>query len=289
MCRFLCYIGSEEILLEDLLYRPKNSLILQSYHARERKEPLNGDGFGVGWYTPEISPTPCVFRSLTPAWSNQNLRHISEHVKSTCLFAHVRSASPGMPVSEINCHPFQYGRYLWMHNGTIEGFSRIKRRLRESLPDRLYNAIEGTTDSEHAFAVFLNLLQDTDRLFPAHEIANTLARTVAHLEQLTSKAGISVPSYYNFAVTDGQSVATVRYVSDPTLEPISLYFSEGNKYVCHEGVGQIVDGHSDHRAVIVASEPLTEWKKDWVRVAPNHVLTVTPSLEVKIDLMETKN
>jgi len=175
-----------------------------------------------------------------------------------------------------------------MHNGTIEGFYRIKRRLRESLPDPLYNAIEGTTDSEHAFAVFLNLLQDTERQFSTDEIANALVRTVIQLEKLTSGAGITAPSYYNFAVTDGQSVATVRYVSDPTLEPISLYYSEGNQYVCHEGFGQIVDGHSDHKAVIIASEPLTEWKKDWVRVAPNHVLTVTPTLGVRIDLMETK-
>src|SRR6266545_8142109 len=81
MCRFLCYRGPE-ILLSDLLYRPTNSLIRQSFHAKERTEPLNGDGFGVGWYAPQISSTPCIFASVTPAWSNQNLRRLSEHVKS---------------------------------------------------------------------------------------------------------------------------------------------------------------------------------------------------------------
>jgi len=125
MCRFVCYRGPE-ILLADLLYKPTNSLIRQSFHAKERTEPLNGDGFGVGWYAPQISSTPCVFASLTPAWSNQNLRQISEHVKSGCFFAHVRAASPGMPVSEANYHPFQYGRFLWMHNGGIRDFWRIK-------------------------------------------------------------------------------------------------------------------------------------------------------------------
>ena len=179
MCRFLCYKGPE-ILLADLLYRPQNSLILQSFKARERKEPLNGDGFGVGWYSPHITPTPCVFTSLTPAWSNQNLRRLSEHVKSSCFFAHVRAASPGMRVCEANCHPFQYGRFLWMHNGTIEGFRQIKRRLRASLPDQLYNAIEGTTDSEHAFAVFLHLLGDTERVCSAREMGNRRSRTYNH-------------------------------------------------------------------------------------------------------------
>ena len=42
-----------KILLSELLFRPKNSLILQSYKSKERKESLNGDGFGVGWYSPE--------------------------------------------------------------------------------------------------------------------------------------------------------------------------------------------------------------------------------------------
>lgn len=72
MCRILCYMGPE-VLLADLLYQPKNSLILQSYKSRERKEPLNGDGFGVGWYTAPSGPTPCIFTSITPAWNNQNL------------------------------------------------------------------------------------------------------------------------------------------------------------------------------------------------------------------------
>ena len=205
MCRFLCYKGPE-ILLADLLYRPQHSLILQS-HAKERTEPLNGDGFGIGWYASQISSTPCVFASLTPAWSNHNLRQLSEHVKSSCFFAHVRAASPGMRVSEVNCHPFQYGRLLWMHNGGIRDFWRIKRRLRASLPDQLYNMIEGTTDSEHAFAVFLHLLGDTDRISGAREMGQALVNTIERLERWTAETGLSGPSYYNFAVTDGQSVA----------------------------------------------------------------------------------
>lgn len=47
MCRFVGYIG-RKLLLADLISRPANSLIQQSYGARERREPLNGDGFGIG-------------------------------------------------------------------------------------------------------------------------------------------------------------------------------------------------------------------------------------------------
>jgi len=286
MCRFLCYRGPE-ILLADLLYRPANSLILQSFHAKERTEPLNGDGFGIGWYTPRISSTPCVFASLSPAWSNQNLRQISEHVKSGCFFAHVRAASPGMRVSEANCHPFQHGRFLWMHNGIVRDFWRIKRQLRESLPDYLYNNIEGTTDSEHAFAVFLHLLGDPARICSAKEIGRALVETIAQLERWTAETGFSGPSYYNFAVTDRRSVAAVRYVSDPTVEPQSLYYSTGGKYECsQDGVCSFCECDASERTIIIASERLTANAADWFRVAPNHVLTVEPDLTVHVELMD---
>ena len=285
MCRFLCYKGPE-LLLSDLLYRPKNSLILQSYKSRERKEPLNGDGFGIGWYTAQSSSTPCTFTSITPAWNNQNLRRLSDHVKSSCFFAHVRAASPGMRVCETNCHPFQNGRYLWMHNGIIEGFSQIKRRLRESLPDRLYNTIEGTTDSEHAFAVFLNLLGDPDLPHSANEIGQVLIETVHQLERWTAETKSTAPSYYNFAVTDGHNIAAIRYVSDPTMEPASLYYSAGGKYQCVEGECQFAHCHLGERSVVIASERLNENDSDWIRVAPNHLLIVNEELETRVALME---
>jgi glutamine amidotransferase len=287
MCRFICYRGPE-ILLSELLYRPANSLIRQSFHSKERTEPLNGDGFGIGWYTPQISSTPCVFASVSPAWSDQNLRQLSEHVKSSCFFAHVRAASPGMRVSKANCHPFQYGRLLWMHNGGIRDFWRIKRRLRASLPDHLYNMIEGTTDSEHAFAVFLHLLGDADRISGAREIGQALVNTVERLERWTAETGLSGPSYYNFAVTDGRSVAAVRYVSDATVEPQSLYYSKSGKYKCQDGVCKICECHASERTIIIASERLTPDAEDWVRVAPNHVLTVEPNLRVKVELMDVE-
>jgi len=275
-----------EILLSDLLYSPNNSLILQSYKSKERKEPLNGDGFGVGWYAPKISPTPCVFTSLTPAWNNQNLKRLSEHVKSSCFFAHVRAASPGMMVSEANCHPFQFGRYLWMHNGTIQGFWQIRRRLRASLPDAFYNAIEGTTDSEHAFAVYLKMLGDTDTQHSAKEMGQALVSTIVQLERWTAETKIVAPSYYNFAVTDGQNVAAIRYVSDQTLEPASLYYATDRRYQCADGICQLVDCDQRERALVIASERLSEDNDHWVRVAPNHLLTVNQNLEANVELME---
>jgi predicted glutamine amidotransferase len=145
--------------------------------------------------------------------------------------------------------------------------------------------IEGTTDSEHAFAVFLNLLPAADRRVSAGEMRQTLVRTVVQLEQWIAEAGISEPSYSNFAVTDGHSMSAIRFVSDQQLEPVSLYYSVGRNDAYEQAASQGISGHSRNHPVIVASERLTERKSDWVRVAPNHVLTVTADQEVTVELM----
>jgi len=284
MCRFLGYLGSE-ILLADLISNPANSLIRQSYKSKERSEPLNGDGFGVGWYSPAISNEACVFTSITPAWNNRNLLNLAQHIRSPCFFAHVRSASPGMVVSESNCHPFRQGRFMWMHNGTIEGFSSIKRRLRHSLTDEIYQTIEGTTDSEHAFAVFLNLLGRHTEKLGAANLASGLVKTIRQLEEWANEAGIKKPSIYNFAVTDGENLVTVRYVSNPQIEPISLYFSNRGRYMYREGKFEIVQSDSERSGIIIASERLTDDSTSWTRVAPNNVVIVDSRLDVMVQLL----
>src|SRR5256885_1793000 len=151
MCRWLAYSGSP-VRLEDLLYKPENSLVVQSKHARLGVEAMNGDGFGVGWYG--NLDTPGVFHSVKPAWNDENLRELSAHARSGRFFAHIR-ASTGTAVQETNCHPFRHGRWLWMHNGLIADFPEVRRELSMAVDSRLYPDIEGSTDSEILFFLAL--------------------------------------------------------------------------------------------------------------------------------------
>ena len=248
MCRFLTYAG-KPILLADLLYRPVNSLIMQSHHAREREEPLNGDGFGVGWYVPDIDPGPCVQRSVTPAWSNNNLQNLATKTRAALLFAHVRAASPGMAVTDANVHPFSYDRFMWMHNGAVADFHRIKRQLRDALKDEFYNMIQGTTDSEHAFALFLNSLRTPFNETGAEEMRRALVETIALLSRLTADEGVTSPSFYNFAVTDGQTTVVSRYCSAEGIKGASLHYSRGTRFEC------LPDGMCDMHPVAEGDQP----------------------------------
>ncbi len=256
MCRFLVYKG-REMFMSDLLLNADRSLIVQSYKAKERTEPLNGDGFGVGWYAPDIDPIPCVFTSTSPAWSNRNLFRLSEKIRSVCFFAHVRAATKGAYVSEFNCHPFQFEQFLWMHNGKIAQFDKIKRKLRESLEDDYYNFIQGTTDSEHAFAVFLNKLGNRISDYSSEDLCNALNSTIQQICEWQRAAGISDSSYLNFAISDGHNVVASRYVTNPEKEPPTLYISSGERFITHAGKFTMEPSLRHPNAVIVASEPLT--------------------------------
>src|SRR5579862_333452 len=147
MCRWLAYTGTP-LLLEELLYKPAHSLIDQSLHAQLGVASTNGDGVGVGWYGEHAAPG--LYRSIEPAWSDRNLREIAGQVRSGLFLAHVRS-STGAAVQQTNCHPFRFGKWLWMHNGEIEHFHTVRRELSLAIDAAIYADIEGSTDSEVFF------------------------------------------------------------------------------------------------------------------------------------------
>jgi hypothetical protein len=90
MCRWLAYSG-RPLYLEDFLFKPENSLINQSLHARKGHVATNGDGFGVGWYGEHS--TPGIFRDILPAWNDANLRSLAEQISARLFFAHVRAST----------------------------------------------------------------------------------------------------------------------------------------------------------------------------------------------------
>src|SRR3954463_14071967 len=167
MCRWIAYRG-ETIPLSHYVTEPAHSLVSQSIQALESTAGTNGDGFGLGWYGER--PEPGLYREIRPAWSDENLRSLCDQVRSELFFAHVR-ASTGTSTTRANCHPFAHGRHLFMHNGQIGGYSRIKRRLEAIIPDELYDARLGTTDSE---AIFLAALANGLARDPLGAMTRTL-------------------------------------------------------------------------------------------------------------------
>ncbi len=253
MCRWLAYSGSP-ILLETLLYTPKNSLIVQSLHSQLGAEETNGDGFGVGWYGAQ--ETPAVFHSVGPAWSDRNLRELSVHIASGLVFAHIR-ASTGSPVQQTNCHPFRHGKWLWMHNGLIRDFEKVKRELVLEVDPSLYPAIQGTTDSEVFFQLALTYGLEDDP--PA-----AVGRAVAFIESTGARHGVEYPIQMTVATTDGTNVWAFRYSSEGKSR--SLFYSTNVKTLRaqHPDLELLREVSSESRLVV--SEPLGSLAGAWNEV-----------------------
>lgn len=280
MCRLLAYRGIP-LTMDKLLYQPKNSLIHQSYDAQEIEEPLNGDGFGVGWYVPE-DRDPAVFVSIFPAWSNRNLKSLAPRIKSGCLFAHVRAASVG-DIAEANCHPFTYKQFLFMHNGGIGGFDIIRRALRESLSDEMYAFVKGQTDSEHFFALILDQLQariGERKECSLEDMRFAYEAAIGHVEALKKRFGVKEETFINSVLTDGKLIVATRYVADTSDPALTLYFSRGARYECIDGVCRMIPANEKEKSVLIVSEKLTGDGQDWNKIPENHFVSVDAKLDV---------
>ncbi len=227
MCRFLAYRG-EKVFMEELISAPSHSLVHQSLHAEEAKTETNGDGFGIGWYGERH--VPGLYREVHPAWSDENLKSLCNQVRSSLFFAHVRAAT-GTATMRSNCHPFVHGRYMFMHNGQIGGWSKIRRQVEALIPDVYYSSRIGTTDSEALFLIALAHGLETDPVM-------AMAKTLAAVRDIMEEANIQEPLLLSAACTDGEHIYAFRWASDD--KPPTLYWQE------HEGGLTVVSEPIDH-------------------------------------------
>ncbi|XOV94385.1 MAG: class II glutamine amidotransferase [Bacteroidota bacterium] len=272
MCRFTFYMG-KPIVLSSLITEPRHSLIHQSFASRERDEPLNGDGFGLAWYNHSLSNQPALFKSVSPAWSNNNLQEICSNIKSTCIMAHVRAATQSRIVSESNCHPFKWEQFTFMHNGDVGGFSRIKRALLGMLSDDAFNHIKGTTDSEHFFALLIDELHQLGGLEPHDRLATGMIKTIRKVTALTKEYAPDEHSYLNFVISDGHLALAVRYTTDLPEHADSLYLNIGKSYHCEGGVCYMKEPGDHEKSVIISSEPLSK-DPGWEKIPVNSMILV---------------
>jgi glutamine amidotransferase len=264
MCRWIAYSGTP-VLLSQVLFQPEHSLIDQSLHSRLGVETTNGDGFGIGWYTQDAD-TPAVLRDVGPAWNNRNLLEVAHHVRSGLFFAHIR-ASTGTAVQQTNSHPFRSGRWMWMHNGAISGFHRLRRDLALAVDPALYPDIEGSTDSELMFflALTFGLTEDPP---------NAVARMAGLVEKAGHAHGIPHPLQMTLAVADGERVWAFRYSSEGRSR--SLYFSTkvDTLRALHPDAAFLQDISDETRLVV--SEPLGTLPGAWNEVPESSYGIVQP-------------
>jgi glutamine amidotransferase len=259
MCRHLAYIGPPASL-RSLLIDPPHSLYRQAWAPRrQRYGTVNADGFGIGWYA-DGDPVPARYRRGVPIWGDPSLPDIARVTRSTAVLAAVRSATEGTAAGEQAAAPFGHGRWLFSHNGRLDGWPGSAAAIAgcERRPDfpggeppgagpapqpagaAALLSLEAMVDSAFLWTLVL------DRLRAGGAMGAALAGTIAAV----SAAGQT--GRFNLLLTDGQAIAA-------TACGDSLWY------------------RNSPEAVTVASEPDDDGP-GWAEVADEHVLTATAGL-----------
>src|SRR3546814_11751038 len=112
---------------------------------------------------------------------------------------------------------------MFMHNGQIGGYQRLRRWLESMIPDRYYGHRVATTDSEVLFfLLFANGLED--------DAAGALSASLAQVHEVVAEEGVGAPLRFNEALRGGGSIMAVRSARDPELP--SPYWRAAE---CHPG------------------------------------------------------
>lgn len=177
MCRLLASRSAKPAPLYRGLLSGDNSFSFQSLE--------HPDGWGVAYY---VAGAPHLVKGTLPAISDEVFERVSLWLESTTTLAHVRRATTGK-ISVPNCHPFQFGPWVFAHNGFIRNFSANREKLLERVSPSLRSFVLGETDSEVMFVLLLSRLSEridlADRDPDWRVLAATMAETIEHIRDVS--------------------------------------------------------------------------------------------------------
>ena len=135
-----------------------------------------------------------------------------------------------------------------MHNGQIGGYAQLRRTLESLLPDPMYAARRGATDSELLFLLCLA------RIEGGAAPADAMRDVLDHTQTLMRGRGIEQPLRFAAVLSDGHRLHAFRLSSDD--QPPTLYRRD------------------DAQGTEIASEPLDDDHAAWTALAAGAVLSI---------------
>ena len=228
--------------------------------AGRRSPERRRAGTGVVRHRERTRPVP----QHRPAWGDRNLREVAGQVESPLFIAHIRAAT-GTPVEQTNCHPFRHGRWLFAHNGFIDGYFDLRRDLLVAVDPEMFRGIEGTTDSELMFHLALGFGLDDEPL-PA------LERMAGFVEETGRRHGVDEPLQMTVAVSDGERLYAARYASGPVVNSLFVSADASAVRAMYPDDERFAPFSDESRAVV--SEPLGDLPGVWHEVPAGSALVV---------------
>ncbi|MBI2027435.1 MAG: class II glutamine amidotransferase, partial [Deltaproteobacteria bacterium] len=270
MCRLLGFKSSIPSLIHHSLHDAENAMIIQS--------KKHFDGWGVGFY----QKGECfVVKRAHAAFEDFNFPQLTKTLISDTVVCHIRQATIGAKKNRQNCHPFQCGKWLFAHNGTVKNFNGVKKKILEEIPKILQKHILGNTDSEHVFYLFIHYLKSLVKRHKINELRDVeiakfaLVKTIQKIDEWSTTKRSKTRSTLNFVLTNG-------YIMLATRRGKSLFHTESSIAIGIQKSKKPAHMRNEiDKYFLVSSEKLSE-SDYWERVPENSLITVTPDLKFDI-------
>jgi predicted glutamine amidotransferase len=260
--------------------------LLAADNALGLQSERHPDGWGVAFY---VDGSPHVTKSAATALHDSLFQRVSGIVSSETVLAHVRKATVG-DLSVLNSHPFQYGRWVFAHNGDIPRFSEVKERLVVQIAPKLRRFVLGDTDSEIVFFLFLTALEERGALASDHgvdAVMDAVRDTVRLVRAAADQRPDLAPSLLTFIATNGSALVATRGGRE-------LHWStykgrcadrESCASLAYECEHPTETGHVNH--LILSSEPLGG-ENVWTELGEDQLIGVGADMRLRIAPLSDK-
>lgn len=305
MCRLLGYLG-EDLQVSALMTDADSSLTRQATDSSVQNfMNVAGTGF-VAWENGSLNEDePYTYKSIELPMYDRTLMGLTKKLKANCVVGHIRATVYGnlSLVNTTNVHPFQFPgvKTVLAHNGGLADFPKMKFALANMCKPEIANKVEGTTDSEWIYALFLSMLDDPYADHTSEEIATATSMTIQQIKLLRDQFHIDTHSVINLIISNGKFIVATCFtydfgcykgiVSPAVLAPQmhSFWYTAGDKFGNYDGHWAMYDEDRDgaSSSIILASEPLSRNDASWFEIQ-KYSLAVIDRIDgkIKVDIRD---
>ena len=244
------------------------------------------DGWGLVYY---VAGSPHVIKSESSAVSCNLFKRVSGIARSETVVAHLRKATAGS-VEIANTHPFQYGSWVFAHNGNIKDLDKFRAAIEAKVDERLRSFILGTTDSELIFYFLLTYISkycslarvfvDIDSIM--HAVKEALKDLSNIIGAFNLEDGPPSETYLTFILTNGSTMIAHQGGKD-------LFFSSYKKNCVDRDIcpsfapeceSESMSGLVNH--LLFSSEEISG-DNIWIKMIPGQLIGVDGNMKLKRD------
>lgn len=278
MCRLFGFRSAVPSGAHKSLLEAENALAIQ---AR-----LHPHGWGIGWFAGDEA---CVLKTGNGAAEDDRFRAASARLTSNTMVVHVRKATVGS-VDHLNAHPFQYGRWLFAHNGTIFGMEEgLREWMLMQIDEGFAPLILGDTDSECLFYYLLSALADNGvdrsgrRTIDSDTVLQIVRRAVWALDDEAVRRGLERP-IVNLILTNGTLFLAHRAGMPLMLSTQKIFCADFE--TCTE-ISKVCmkpqrPAGTPVNHLLVASETIATDENIWEEVEDGSTLLLYPDFRLRI-------